>query len=86
MKTAPANHSNGQLQKINIPEANEGILLLDSGSTINVSGSSAFFTAKRLLAAPLLISMAISEYVSSINSTCSLRNPNTTGTMVIEDI
>lgn len=76
-------HSNGQLRKIDIPEANDGTGLLDSGSTINLRVSSSFFTLKSQLASPLLIFMAISEYVSTIDSIGSLKIPTPTGMMEV---
>ncbi|KNZ55540.1 uncharacterized protein VP01_2654g5 [Puccinia sorghi] len=76
-------HSNGQLRKIDIPEANDGTVLLDSGSTINLRVSSSFFTLKSQLASPFLIFMAISEYVSTIDSIGSLKIPTPTGMMEV---
>ncbi|KNZ48408.1 uncharacterized protein VP01_5693g1, partial [Puccinia sorghi] len=58
--------SNGRIRKIDVPEANDGTILLDSGSTINVSGTSKFFTVTSKLDCPLTISLAISSYMAPI--------------------
>jgi hypothetical protein len=83
---APPVNTNGRLRKIDIPEANDGTVLLDSGSTINVSGDSAFFTPKSTLELPLLILLDISKYVASINSFGSLRILAPTGFMEVDDL
>jgi hypothetical protein len=82
----PPVNANGRFRKIDIPEENEGKVLLVSGSTINVSGNSTFFTLKAKLKSPLLILLAISKYVASINSIGSLRIPTPTGIMEVEDV
>ncbi|KNZ64502.1 hypothetical protein VP01_1021g3 [Puccinia sorghi] len=60
--------SNGRIQKIDVPEANDGIVLLDSGSIINVSGTSRFFTITAKLDSPLIIFLAILSYIAAINT------------------
>jgi hypothetical protein len=61
---AQTHQYNGCMQKINVPEANDGTVLLDSGSTINVSGKSRFFTITSKLASPLTVLLAISKFVA----------------------
>jgi hypothetical protein len=78
--------SNGRICKIDIPEANNGTILLDSGSTIHVSGKSRFFSITSRLQAPLTISLAISKYVAPIEYVGSLTIPTPTGTMTINDV
>ncbi|PLW23197.1 hypothetical protein PCASD_14825 [Puccinia coronata f. sp. avenae] len=58
----PATQLNSRICKIDLPEANDGTVLLDSSSTINVIGRSRFFKIKSRLPNPLTISLAISEY------------------------
>ena len=72
---AQTHQSNGSIQKIDVPEANDGTVLLDSGSTINVSGMSKFFTITSKLQNPLTVSFAISKFMAPINSIGYLRIP-----------
>ncbi|KNZ63319.1 hypothetical protein VP01_115g6 [Puccinia sorghi] len=51
--------SNGHICKIDVPEANDGTILIDSGSTINMSGKSRFYKITSKLDCPLTISLAI---------------------------
>jgi hypothetical protein len=60
--------------------------LLDSGSTINVSGDSASFTPKSKLKSPLLILLSISKYMASIDSVGSLKIPTQTVFMEVDDV
>jgi hypothetical protein len=69
-----------------MPDANDGTVLLDSGSTINVSGKSRFFKIKLKLNAPLTISLAILEYVAPVEFVGSLMIPTPTGVMEIDDV
>jgi hypothetical protein len=80
------NPSNGRIRKIDVPDANDGTVLLDSGSTINVSGNSQFFTITRRLEKPLTVSLAISEFTAPIEFIGRLKIPTPTGTMEIEDV
>ncbi|PLW56744.1 hypothetical protein PCANC_01718 [Puccinia coronata f. sp. avenae] len=82
----PAPQSNGRIRKIDLPDANDGTVLLDSGSTINMSGKSRFFKIKSRLSNPLTISLAISEYVAPVEFVGSLTIPTPTGVMEIEDM
>jgi hypothetical protein len=82
----PGNPSNSRIQKINIPNANEGIILLDSGSTINVSGTSCYFLITSKLKTPLTVSLAISKYVAPIEFIGRLLIPTPTGMMIINDV
>jgi hypothetical protein len=75
----PRNPSNGRIQKIYIPDANEGTILLDSGSTVNVSGTSCYFSITSKLKTPLMASLAISKYVAPIEFIG-------TGMMIINDV
>ncbi|PLW35803.1 hypothetical protein PCASD_15704 [Puccinia coronata f. sp. avenae] len=84
--TQQGSQSNGRIRKIDIPDANDGTILLDSGSTINVSGKSRFFSITSRLKDPLTISLAISKYVAPINFIGSLTIPTPTGTMKINDV
>ncbi|PLW18521.1 hypothetical protein PCASD_23785, partial [Puccinia coronata f. sp. avenae] len=84
--TQQGSQSNGRIRKIDIPDANDGTILLDSGSTINVSGKSRFFSITSRLKDPLTISLAISKYVAPINFIGSLTVPTPTGTMKINDV
>jgi hypothetical protein len=54
-----ATQSNGHIRNIDLPDANDGKVLLDSGSTINMSGRARFFKIKSRLPNPLTISLAI---------------------------
>jgi hypothetical protein len=69
-----------------VPNANNGTVLLDSGSTINVSGKSRFFKIKSKLNAPLTISLAILEYMAPVEFVGSLMIPTPTGVMEIDDV
>jgi hypothetical protein len=69
-----------------VPDANDGTVLLDSGSMINVSGKSSFFTRTAKLATPLTVSLAISKFVAPIDSIGHLSIPTPTGVMKIENV
>jgi hypothetical protein len=69
-----------------VPEANDGTVLLDSGSTINVSGESRFLTITVKLDMPLTVSLAISKFVAPIDSIGYLRIPTPNGVMVIRNV
>jgi hypothetical protein len=87
--TQPAqqgSQSNNRIQKIDIPDANNGTILLDSGFTINVSGKSRFFSLTSRLNSPLTISLAIPKNVAPIEYVGSLIIPTLTGTMKINDV
>ncbi|PLW54787.1 hypothetical protein PCANC_03701 [Puccinia coronata f. sp. avenae] len=74
--TNPQPHqSNGSIKKIDVPEANNGKVHLDSGSTINVSDKSKFLTITKKLDTPLTVSLAISKFVAPIDSIGHLRIP-----------
>ena len=79
-------YHNGRIQKIEVPEANVGNVLLDSGSTINLSGKSKFLTITAKLDTPLTVSLAISIYVAPIDSIGHLRIPTPTGVMEIKNV
>jgi hypothetical protein len=81
-----APQSNGHIRKIELPEANDGTVLLDYGSTINVSGTSKFFTVSCRFDQPLTISLAISQYTAPIEFIGSLKIRTPTGLMVIDDV
>jgi hypothetical protein len=83
---AQPQQSNGRIQKIDVPDANDGTVLLDSGSTINVSGRSRFFTVTAKLESPLTVSLAISKFVAPIDSIGILRIPTPTGVMELDDV
>jgi hypothetical protein len=78
--------SNGRIRKIDVPDANDGTVLIDSGSTINVSGKSAFFTITSKLQTSLTVSLAISKYMAPIDSIGHLRIPTPMGVMVIDNV
>ncbi|KNZ51529.1 uncharacterized protein VP01_3915g2 [Puccinia sorghi] len=82
----PGRQSNGRIRKIDLPEANNGTILLESGSTINVSGTSKFYTIKSKLDCPLTISLVISTYVAPVEYIGTLRIPMPTGLMEINDV
>ena len=69
-----------------MPEENNGTVLLDSGSTIDVSGKSKFLTITAKLDTPLTVSLAISIYVAPIDSIGHLRIPTPTGVMEIKNV
>jgi hypothetical protein len=77
---------NGRIRKIHLPEANNGTVLLDSSSTISVSGRSRFFKINSRLPNPLTISLVISEYMAPVEFVGSLTIPTPTGVMQIEDV
>jgi hypothetical protein len=85
-QVAQPHQSNGRIRKIDVPDANDGTVLLDSGSTINVSGKSAFFTITSKLETPLTVSRASSKYMAPIDSIGHLRIPTSTGVMAIENL
>ncbi|PLW23871.1 hypothetical protein PCASD_14694 [Puccinia coronata f. sp. avenae] len=82
----PTPQSNGRIRKIDVPDACDGTVLLDSGSTINVSGNSRFFKIKSRLNNPLTISLAISQYMAPVEFIGSLMIPTPTGVMEIDDV
>jgi hypothetical protein len=78
--------SNSCIQKIDVPDANKGTILLDSGSTINVSGKSRYFSITSKFSNPLTVLLAIAKYVALIEFIGRLEIPTPTGTMTINDV
>ncbi|KNZ44370.1 uncharacterized protein VP01_922g3 [Puccinia sorghi] len=78
--------SNDRIRKILIPDVNEATILLDSGSAINLSGRSPFFTITSRLNDPVDISLAISDPGATIEYIGRLSIPTPSGKMVIDDV
>ncbi|PLW16669.1 hypothetical protein PCANC_13356 [Puccinia coronata f. sp. avenae] len=78
--------NNNKLRKIDLPNVHDGVVLVDSGATTNVSGPSPFFTITAKLPAPRSVSLAVSDCIAPLNYVGRLSIPTSKGTISVDDV